>query len=127
MIKRRVSYLNGNLDEIKYDLIEYDNGHVKKYNNGYFESFRKTSFDPGELTFTIANGIGYARFTNFGIGIKATELIEISGTAQNSGIAWLASPAISAGMDAINGYIVQIGSDNQRYTTLRIEVTGKWK
>ena len=91
------------------------------------ESFRKTVFNSGDLSFTLAQGIGYARFTNFGIGIKATELIEVSGTAQNVGIAWLASPTISTGLDAINGYIAQIGTDNQRPTTLWINVTGKWK
>ena len=122
--------LNASLSKLlnnSYEPIEYGNGYIKKYNNGRFEAFMKTSFDPGDLTFTVTNGIGYARFTNFGIGIKVTELIEISGTAQNSGIAWLASPSISSGMDAINGYIAQIGIDNQRATTLRIRVTGKWK
>lgn len=108
-------------------MIEYSNGYVKKYNDGTFDSYRKTTFESGELSFTVAQGIGYARFTNFGIGITATEITEISGTAQNTGIAWLASTSISASMDTVNGYIAQIGSDNQRSTTLRIRVNGKWK
>lgn len=122
-LKASLSYLNGKT----YELIEYSNGYTKKYNDGTFDSYRTTTFEPGELSFTVTEGIGYARFTNFGIGITATEITEISGIAYNSGIAWLASPSMSASMDAFNGYIAQIGSDNQRYTTLRIHVTGKWK
>lgn len=110
-----------------YELIEYSNGYVKKYNDGTFDSYRITTFESGELSFTVAEGIGYARFTNFGIGITPTETTEISGIANNSGIAWLASPSVGTGMDTINGYIAQIGSDNRRPTTLRVHVTGKWK
>lgn len=120
---RRVSYLIGKT----YELIEYSNGYVKKYNDGTFDSYRITTFESGELSFTVAEGIGYARFTNFGIGITATEITEISGIANNAGIAWLASPSVGTGMDTINGYIAQIGSDNRRSTTLRVHVTGKWK
>ena len=108
-------------------MIEYSNGYVKKYNDGTFDSYRITGFESGELSFTVIEGIGYARFTNFGIGITATETTEISGIANNSGIAWLASPSVGTGMDTINGYIAQIGSDNRRPTTLRVHVTGKWK
>lgn len=119
----KITELNGKT----YELIEYSNGYVKKYNDGTFDSYRITTFESGELSFTVAEGIGYARFTNFGIGITATETTEISGIANNAGIAWLASPSVGTGMDTINGYIAQIGSDNQRSTTLRVHVTGKWK
>ena len=108
-------------------MIEDSSGYVKKYNDGTFDSYRITTFESGDLSFTLAQGIGYARFTNFGIGITATETTEISGIANNAGIAWLASPSMNASMDAINGYIAQIGSDNRRPTTLRVHVTGKWK
>ena len=123
MLNASLSYLNGKT----YELIEYSNGYVKKYNDGTFDSYRKTTFESGKLSFTVAQGIGYARFTNFGIGITATEITEIEGSAYNTGIAWIASPTANSNMNSINGYIAQIGSDNQRVTSVRIHVTGKWK
>lgn len=119
----RVTELNGK----SYELIEFSNGFAKKYNDGTFESDRDITFKSGELSFSITNGIGYARFTNMGIGIKATDIISITGTAQSTGICWLSSPIPTENGEAINGYVAQIGSDNKPAVTLRIHVTGKWK
>lgn len=100
---------------------------MKKYNDGTFESFRKTTFASGQLNFSLTNGIGYARFTNMGIGLETTDVVSINGTAQSTGICWLSSPVMTEKMDAVNGYIAQIGSDNSRVVTLRIHVTEEWK
>ena len=108
-------------------MIEYSNGYVKKYNDGTFDSYRNTIFKSEQLNFNISSGIGYARFINMAIGLKATEIVSISGTAQSTGICWLSSPVPTENGESINGYIAQIGSDNKPPVTLRIHVTGKWK
>lgn len=112
-----------------YEIIESDRYYTKKYKNGWFEAFAKTTVAGSDLSFKQigTSGIYYARVTNIGIGITATELYNIVFTPQNNGIVWGASPSINANMQAIDGYIVQYGADQSRNTNIRLYATGKWK
>ena len=124
------SELNASLSNIRFDVIESDKYYVKKYDNGWFEAWAKTTVDSGGFTFIAFGGTSAlyrAKFTNFGFGIKATEVYDIEVSAANSGIIWCASCRMNANMQAIDGYVVQHGSDNTRTTTLCAHVTGKWK
>ena len=130
----KITELNGNLNNIKYEPIEDDHYYTKKYDNGYFESDFRTQLSPelgNPLTFQpLASGqtLFYrARITNMGIGIKATEIFSLELTAQNTGIIWPASPSMNANMAAVDTYVIQQGNDNTRTTTIRGRVTGKWK
>lgn len=131
---KAVSELNGNLNDIHFEVIESEHYYVKKYENGYFESDFKTQLSPSlgnPLTFqalTSGQTIFYrARITNMGIGITVTEIYSLELTAQNTGIIWPASPSMNANMQAVDTYVIQQGSDNTRTTTIRGRVTGKWK
>ena len=126
---RRVSYLIGNLNGIHFEVIESDRCYVKKYENGWFEAYVKTAVVGEDLTFNQigTSGIYYARVTNVGIGITATEVFNIEYTTRNAGITWGASPSMNANMQAVDGYIVQYGADKTRNTDIRVHVTGKWK
>lgn len=129
-----VACLIGNLNGIHFEVIESDRCYVKKYENGWFEAYVKTAVGPNaggeKFTFTQFEGstvLYRAPFTNFGFGIKATEVYDLEVSASNSGMIWCASCRMNANMQAIDGYVVQHGSDNTRTTTLRAHVTGKWK
>ena len=122
--------INAYLSNIRFDVIESDKYYVKKYDNGWFEAWAKTTVDSGGFTFIAFGGTSVlyrARFTNFGFGIKATEVYDIEVSAANSGIIWTSSCGMNANMSAIDGFVVQHGDDNIRTTTLRAHVTGKWK
>ena len=121
--------LNAALSNIKFEVIESTRYYVKKYENGWFEADAKTTVDGADLSFTqiASSEIYYARVTNVGIGIKATEVHDIEYTPQNSGIVWGASPSMNTNMQAVDGYIVQYGADKSRNTNIRVHVTGKWK
>ena len=129
-INDSLSYLIGKLQNVHFDVIETDRYYVKKYDDGWFEAWAKTTIDPGEFSFIAfeeSSALYRARFTNFGFGIKATEVYDIEVSAANSGIIWCASCRMNSNMSAIDGFVVQHGSDNARTTTLRAHVTGKWK
>lgn len=118
------------MNGIHFEVIESDRYYVKKYDNGWFEAWAKTTVDSGGFSFIAFGGTSVlyrARFTNFGFGIKATEVYDIEVSAANSGIIWTSSCGMNANMQAIDGYVVQHGGDNTRTTTLRACVTGKWK
>lgn len=121
--------LNASLSGISYEPIEDDRYYVKKYENGWFEAWSKTTVEGENLTFIQigTSGIYYARVTNIGIGITVTNAYDIEFTPQNSGIVWGASPSMNANMQAVDGYIVQYGADKTRDTNIRVRVTGKWK
>ena len=121
--------LNASLSHIKFEIIESERYYVKKYENGWFEAWAKTTVEGEDLTFIQigTSGIFYARVTNIGIGIKVAELYDIECTPQNNGIVWGASPSINANMQAVDGYIVQYGNDRSRNTNIRVHVTGFWK
>lgn len=126
---KAVAELNGNLNGIHFEVIESDRYYVKKYENGWFEAWAKTAVIGTDLSFTQigTSGIYYARVTNIGIGITATEVYDIEYTPQNNGIVWGASPSMNSNMQAVDGYVVQYGADKSRNTNIRIHVTGKWK
>lgn len=121
--------LNASLSGISYETIEDDRYYVKKYGNGWFEAWAKTTVIGTDLSFTQigTSGIFYARVTNIAIGIKVAEVYDIEYTPQNNGIVWGASPSINANMQAVDGHIVQYGNDRSRNTGIRVHVTGKWK
>ncbi len=122
--------LNASLSHIKFEIIESERYYVKKYENGWFEAWAKTAVNSGDFSFIAFGGTSVlyrAKFTNFGFGIKATEVYDIEVSAANSGIIWCASCGMNSNMSAIDGFVVQHGSDNARTTTLRAHVTGKWK
>lgn len=121
--------LNAALSNIRFEVIESTRYYVKKYENGWFEAWAKATVIGTDLSFTQigTSGIFYARVTNAGIGIKATEVYDIEYTTRNTGITWGASPTMNANMQAVDGYIVQYGNDRSRNTDIRIHVTGKWK
>lgn len=125
-----MSTLNASLSHIKFEIIESERYYVKKYENGWFEAWAKTAVNSGDFSFIAFGGTSIlyrAKFTNFGFGIKATEVYDIEVSAANSGIIWCASCGMNSNMSAIDGFVVQHGSDNTRTTTLRAHVTGKWK
>lgn len=122
--------LNASLSNIKFEIIESERYYVKKYENGWFEAWAKTTVNSGDFSFIAFGGTSVlyrARFTNFGFGIKATEVYDIEVSASNAGIIWCASCGMNSNMAAIDGFVVQHGSDNTRTTGLRAHVTGKWK
>lgn len=121
--------LNASLSGISYEPIEDDRYYVKKYENGWFEAWAKTTVEGEDLTFIQigTSGIYYARVTNIGIGITVTSAYDIEFTPQNNGIVWGASPSMNANMRAVDGYVVQYGADKSRDTSIRVHVTGKWK
>lgn len=122
--------LNASLSHIKFEIIESERYYVKKYENGWFEAWAKTAVNSGDFSFIAFGGTSVlyrAKFTNFGFGIKATEVYDIEVSAANNGIIWCASCGMNSNMSAIDGFVVQHGSDNARTTTLRAHVTGKWK
>ena len=125
----KITELNGNLQDVHFQVIESDRYYVKKYDNGWFEADAKTAVVGEDLTFNQigTSGIYYARVTNVGIGITATEVFDIEYTTRNTGITWGASPSMNANMQAVDGYIVQYGADKTRNTDIRVHVTGKWK
>jgi hypothetical protein len=125
-----MSTLNASLSHIKFEIIESERYYVKKYENGWFEAWAKTAVNSGDFSFIAFGGTSVlyrAKFTNFGFGIKATEVYDIEVSAANNGIIWCASCRMNSNMSAIDGFVVQHGSDNARTTTLRAHVTGKWK
>lgn len=125
-----MSTLNASLSHIKFEIIESERYYVKKYENGWFEAWAKTAVNSGDFSFIAFGGTSVlyrAKFTNFGFGIKATEVYDIEVSAANNGIIWCASCGMNSNMSAIDGFVVQHGSDNARTTTLRAHVTGKWK
>lgn len=124
-----MSTLNASLSNIKFEIIESERYYVKKYKNGWFEAWAKTTVVGEDLSFIQigTSGIYYARVTKVGIGITATEVYDIEYTTRNTGITWGASPSMNANMQAVDGYIVQYGNDRSRNTDIRIHVTGKWK
>lgn len=125
-----MSTLNASLSHIKFEIIESERYYVKKYENGWFEAWAKTTVNSGDFSFIAFGGTSVlyrAKFTNFGFGIKATEVYDIEVSAANNGIIWCASCGMNSNMSAIDGFVVQHGSDNARTTTLRAHVTGKWK
>ena len=129
---RQGKEINGNIVELKeksYEIIKTQNGYIKKYNNGVFEAWAKTSIQNTSLEFTQigSTNLHYARYTNFNLGITATEIYNIQTSAMNNGVVWAARPSLNANKGGVDGYIIQIGADKAKTTYLDAYVAGKWE
>ena len=128
-ILMNMSEINKRLSDTSYEIIKSSNGYVKKYKNGWFESFIQTiannsDFEWNQLGTT---GLYYAKFTNFGFGITATKILNMQMSVSNNGVIWGACPSLNASNSSINGLVVQFGRDTSRSTTIHAYVVGHWK
>lgn len=116
------------LNSKSYEIIKTDNGYVKKYADGRFESYIRTTIQ-NTFNFTqIGNsGIYYAAFSNVAIGITAVEVTSIITNAANNGVIWSGNAYLNNNNQAVNGMVFQYGLDKTRPTTVMIEVKGRWK
>ena len=102
--------------------------YVKKYSNGYFESFGHCLMD--DLEFSDKNQIGssqiyYAPFVNASIGIDSKTIISIECSVNNTGVVWIGN--VSAyNSKSLKGTIMQYGKTS-RNTDLYFTVVGTWK
>ena len=118
-----------NLTDLTYEIIKTPHICVKKYNNGMFESWAKTAIKNSEFSFlAIGNtSLYYAKYSNFFIGITATEILNIQTSAMSNGIVWATRPSLNPNKMAIDGYIVNVGTDPKYTTYIDAYVVGKWK
>ena len=94
-----------------------------------FESWAKTAIKNSEFSFlAIGNtSLYYAKYSNFYIGITATEILNIQTSAMSNGIVWATRPSLNPNKQAIDGYIVNVGTDPKHTTYIDAYVVGKWK
>lgn len=120
--------VNEYLNNIHFTVIDTSSKYVKQYDNGWFESWTKSTVPSGDFSYNAigSSGLYYAAFTNMGIGITAKEVYDVRVSAANSGVIWTASCGMNTAMTAINGIVVQYGNED-RSTTLRSYVSGRWK
>lgn len=120
---------NTYLLDSSYELLKTSTGYVKKYANGIFESWAKAAIKNSEFAFSqIGNtSLYYAKYSNLAIGIKATEVFNIQTSAMNSGVVWGSRPSLNVNNQAVDGYIVNIGTDPKYTTYIDAYVVGKWK
>lgn len=116
------------LNSKSYEIIKSSNGYVKKYADGRFEAYVRTTIQ-NVFNFTqIGNsGIYYASFSNVAIGITAVEVTSIITNAANNGVIWSGNACLNNNNQAVNGMVFQYGLDKTRPTTVMIEVKGRWK
>lgn len=124
-----MSMINKRLSDTSYEIIRTSNGYVKKYKNGWFESFIQTITNNSDFAWNQigTTGLYYAKFTNFGFGITATKILNMQMSVSNNGVIWGACPSLSASNSAIDGLVVQFGRDTTRSTTIHAYVVGHWK
>lgn len=124
-----MSMINERLSDTSYKIIRTSNGYVKKYKNGWFESFIQTITNNSDFAWNQigTTGLYYAKFTNFGFGITATKILNMQMSVSNNGVIWGACPSLSASNSAIDGLVVQFGRDTTRSTTIHAYVVGHWK
>lgn len=124
-----MSMINERLSDTSYEIIRTSNGYVKKYKNGWFESFIQTITNNSDFAWNQigTTGLYYAKFTNFGFGITATKILNMQMSVSNNGVIWGACPSLSASNSAIDGLVVQFGRDTTRSTTIHVYVVGHWK
>nr|DAM37461.1 MAG TPA: hypothetical protein [Caudoviricetes sp.] len=124
-----MSMINERLSDTSYEIIRTSNGYVKKYKNGWFESFIQTITNNSDFAWNQigTTGLYYAKFTNFGFGITATKILNMQMSVSNNGVIWGACPSLSASNSAIDGLVVQFGRDTTRNTTIHAYVVGHWK
>lgn len=123
-----MSTLNKSLSDLSFEVIKTQTGYLKKYNNGLFEAWAKATIPNTEFGFTQigTTGLYFARYTNLSFGIKATEILNIQTSAYNPGIIWAIRPSISGNQQAIDGFVIQQGSDNTKTTVIDAYIVGKW-
>jgi len=102
--------------------------YVKKYSNGYFESFGHCLID--DLDFSDKNQIGssliyYATFVNAPIGIDSKKIISIECSVNNTGVVWVGNVS-TYNSRSLKGTIMQYGK-TRRNTDLYFTVVGTWK
>lgn len=124
-----MSMINERLSDTSYEIIRTSNGYVKKYKNGWFESFIQTITNNSDFAWNQigTTGLYYAKFTNFGFGITATKILNMQMSVSNNGVILGACPSLSASNSAIDGLVVQFGRDTTRSTTIHAYVVGHWK
>lgn len=116
------------LNSKSYEIIKSSNGYVKKYADGRFESYIRTTIQNAFNFTQIGNsGIYYASFSNVYIGITAVEVTSIITNAANNGVIWSGNAYLNNNNQAVNGMVFQYGLDKTRLTTVMIEVKGRWK
>lgn len=128
-ILMNMSEINKRLSDTSYEIIKSSTGYVKKYANGMFEAWAKSSVKNSDFTFKqIGNTIlYYAQYRNFGFGIKATEVFNIQTSAMNNGVIWAARPSLNTNKEAVDGCVIQIGTQQEYVTYLDAYVVGRWK
>ena len=128
-ILMNMSEINKRLSDTSYEIIKSSNGYVKKYKNGWFESFIQAITNNSDFAWNQigTTGLYYAKFANFGFGITATKILNMQMSASNNGVIWGACPSLNANNSAINGLVVQFGRDTSRSTTIHAYVVGHWK
>ena len=116
------------LNSKSYEIIKSSKGYVKKYADGRFEAYVRTTIQNAFDFTQIGNsGIYYATFSNAAIGITAVEVTSIITNAANNGVIWSGNAYLNNNNQAVNGMVFQYGSDKTRSTTVMIEVKGRWK
>lgn len=127
-LKSDMSTINKSLSDLSFEVIKTQTGYLKKYNNGLFEAWAKATIPNTEFGFTQigTTGLYFARYTNLSFGIKATEILNIQTSAYNPGIIWAIRPSISGNQQAIDGFVIQQGSDNTKTTVIDAYIVGKW-
>lgn len=116
------------LNSKSYEIIKSSNGYVKKYADGRFESYVRTTIrNAFDFTQIGNSGIYYAAFSNVAIGITAVEVTSIITNAANNGVIWSGNAYLNSNNQAINGTVLQYGMDKTRTTTIMAEVKGRWK
>lgn len=124
-----MSMINKRLSDTSHEIIKSSTGYVKKYANGMFEAWAKSSVKNSDFTFKqIGNTVlYYAQYRNFGFGIKATEVFNIQTSAMNNGVIWAARPSLNTNKEAVDGCVIQIGTQQEYVTYLDAYVVGRWK
>lgn len=116
------------LNSKSYEIIKSSNGYVKKYADGRFEAYVRTTIrNAFDFTQIGNSGIYYAAFSNVAIGITAVEVTSIITNAANNGVIWSGNAYLNNNNQAINGLVLQYGLDKTRTTTIMAEVKGRWK
>lgn len=116
------------LNSKSYEIIKSSKGYVKKYADGRFEAYVRTTIQNAFDFTQIGNsGIYYATFSNAAIGITAVEVTSIITNAANNGVIWSGNAYLNSNNQAVNGMVFQYGMDKTRTTTIMAEVKGRWK
>ena len=122
----RAEALSNILDIVSLQTNKY-NKRVKKYTDGRFEAFGKTTIDDLEFVNQIGSTkIYYAQYVNLYIGINDLKsVLSVIHTCKNSGVVWTGNASCGTN-GVITGTILQYGKTS-RLTDLSYFVTGYYK